>query len=74
MFAELIESNLTKYQWRRTKYRHDNGKILEVLLPPCYIKPGARLTFNEVAEAKMLLTMTKNLPNKSLKLTQGDTA
>lgn len=58
MFAELIESTLTKYQWRRTKYRHENGKILEVLLPPGYRKKGHGLIFNEVAEAKMLLTLT----------------
>lgn len=61
MFVELIESTLTKYQWRRTKYRHESGKVLEILLPPCYKKKGHGLTFNEAAEAKMLLTIMERI-------------
>lgn len=65
MFIELIESTLTKYQWRRSKYRHESRKVLEVLLPPCHRKGHHGIIFNEAAEAKMLLSMAGNLPNKA---------
>ena len=59
MFVELIKSTLTKYQWRNTKYRHENGNILQILLPPCHRKGHHGIIFNEIAEAKMLLIMGK---------------
>jgi len=73
MFIELIKRTLTNHRWRETEYRHESGTILKVCVPPCYRKKDYALTFNEAAEAKMLLGMTRNLPNKPNKADQVKT-
>jgi hypothetical protein len=56
-FARLIKSDINETGWRSNTYERSDGTIFHVSIPISYNSKTGERSYNEIAEAQMLLSM-----------------